>query len=779
MGSLAHGHKLLKQVKSSEIERLAKGLCRMLLPWPETSNCGSCEINCLLCRIRLNEESLESFNGDYPWLEASTLSLEINALPAYYCEFSRYEPLEKLLATALVTKNRMEETFRSHQGSDKCQVCICHGSATWLGMDEGDVVSTVLMEEEFLKYHRPPQITPYSVPEVRRLAKVDLVKKSGDISSALEMYEYEIDERHPLSSGHFFFKPTFKSNVSDYPNSVEYGSELRKMHRYHPKDHGIFIPVSLSPMNEHGRPFEPKFDIELGKSWLKECNHRHTSCRNGEMTSRTPKGIFLVDTDRWSLFQVSDPQTYQASYVAMSYVWGNSNQPQLSSTVLGEWLQPGNLKNVPVPETIKDAIYLTAALGYRYLWVDSLCIVQDQPAMRHQQIAQMHLIYHNAVFTIIAANASSCGEGLHGVSIGESRLIGRGLWNFTNTKIMKIPAEPRYILEASTWRTRGWTFQEELCSRRALIFLPNIVMFSCLERTWREDVHLEDEKTEVSCGRMLSVINVTQRGLPQYEIVSMFRDLVNQYTNRTLTRVDDIENAFAGVGSLIEEHVGPLYHGIPEKYFREIIDGCWYWDHITNRRPPFPSWSWTEWMHTADQADSGITPMSTWKSSPLLNFFGFSEKLQNLSGNAVPACHTHFEPDNNEVTLVYEKVAKLQKAQDLIAFYTSYAVLRVRLAIPSAFGVKTHSVLEYKVLNPATGKHIASIRLKGEFVTEHGSLLPFIVISYSSQAKAYRLMLIEEVSQVFYKVNVTVPGRPVPEHEWWAVQPEKKLIIMG
>jgi hypothetical protein len=183
-------------------------------------------------------------------------------------------------------------------------------------------------------------------------------------------------------------------------------------------------------------------------------------------------------------------------------------------------------------------------------------------------------------------------------------------------------------------------------------------------------------------------------------------------------------------------------------------------------------------MCTIDQADSGITPLSTWKSSPLLRFFTFSGSLKSLSRDTALVNHPHYEPDHNEMTRIYEKFAKLQQSQDLIAFYTGCAVLRVERAYGSAFGAGI-SAPEYKVLNPATRQRVTSIRLREEFVKKHGCMLPFIAISYSSQARAYRLMLIQEVREVAYKVNVTVPSRSVPEDDWWAVQPKKKLIVMG
>jgi len=57
-----------------------------------------------------------------------------------------------------------------------------------------------------------------------------------------------------------------------------------------------------------------------------------------------------------------------------------------------------------LPRTIRDAIHVTSAIGYKYLWVDSLCIVQDDEKDRHNQINMMDEIYSNAALTLAAGS---------------------------------------------------------------------------------------------------------------------------------------------------------------------------------------------------------------------------------------------------------------------------------------------------------------------------------------------------------------------------------------
>ncbi len=88
----------------------------------------------------------------------------------------------------------------------------------------------------------------------------------------------------------------------------------------------------------------------------------------------------------------------QCRYLALSYVWGRVHQDKeyLSSrdenlAILG---QTGALfaKTNSLPDTIKDAISLCQKLDERYLWVDSLCIIQDSLDDKMNQIGKMDTI---------------------------------------------------------------------------------------------------------------------------------------------------------------------------------------------------------------------------------------------------------------------------------------------------------------------------------------------------------------------------------------------------
>jgi hypothetical protein len=95
-------------------------------------------------------------------------------------------------------------------------------------------------------------------------------------------------------------------------------------------------------------------------------------------------------------------------YVALSYCWGQDQTVKTTRNTLPAHLM--SIDKAQLPRTIQDAITVCRNLDFRYLWVDSLCIVQDGPDV-HREVANMAHYYGGASLTIAAASAANCSEG--------------------------------------------------------------------------------------------------------------------------------------------------------------------------------------------------------------------------------------------------------------------------------------------------------------------------------------------------------------------------------
>jgi hypothetical protein len=99
----------------------------------------------------------------------------------------------------------------------------------------------------------------------------------------------------------------------------------------------------------------------------------------------------------------------QCRYIALSYVWGETNDFTLNSENISSFVKPGGLNSHfsnDLPRTIRDAIIVTREIGERYLWIDSMCIQQDDIPEKREQIELMDWVYGHATLTIVAADAA-------------------------------------------------------------------------------------------------------------------------------------------------------------------------------------------------------------------------------------------------------------------------------------------------------------------------------------------------------------------------------------
>lgn len=129
---------------------------------------------------------------------------------------------------------------------------------------------------------------------------------------------------------------------------------------------------------------------------------------------------------------------------------------------------------------------VTRALDYDYLWIDSLCIIQDSRDDWERESSRMAQVYKHAVLTIVPTSALSCHDGfLHKRTIRSARIP----YIYAEDEppdghlLLQLTEKPSNYweldIEYSWWNCRGWTFQERLLSRRILHFCSTRMYFEC------------------------------------------------------------------------------------------------------------------------------------------------------------------------------------------------------------------------------------------------------------------------------------------------------------
>ena len=355
-------------------------------------------------------------------------------------------------------------------------------------------------------------------------------------------------------------------------------------------------------MSYGGRLVHPEWiDPNLVRYWKERCDHLHGQKCTDDWFGALFASVhpaYLIDC--WRQCLVPAPET--SSYVALSYVWGDAKSFVTRKDNL-EQLQQMNALARPdiclqIPRTIRDAIALTEFLRERYLWVDSLCIVQDDELQKHTDIRSMAALFANAKLTIV----STCGHadyGLRGLrGISKSRCFIQKTIRMGRSDTLVCQRHRWSNLLANVWKTRGWTFQEDIFSRRRLIFHDDTVFWECDRAEWNEGVrhteHGGDYNSYEPYGLRRRII------AERFPNMTGLAFLVIRYNTRNLTFLEDAHNAFAGILSVLSQSFkGGFIYGLPVLLF----DIGLLWQpfgkviHRTTKSTSksFPSWSWTAW----------------------------------------------------------------------------------------------------------------------------------------------------------------------------------------
>ena len=120
---------------------------------------------------------------------------------------------------------------------------------------------------------------------------------------------------------------------------------------------------------------------------------------------KDPHEIFCTKS-----FKLIETTASQGCYVALSYCWGK-NIPYTTTSKNVEKHQGKGISYEEIPKTLQEAVLVTRLLGLQYLWIDSLCIIQDDQKDWEHEAARMGLVYSRAYITIAASRAHHCGEG--------------------------------------------------------------------------------------------------------------------------------------------------------------------------------------------------------------------------------------------------------------------------------------------------------------------------------------------------------------------------------
>ena len=397
-----------------------------------------------------------------------------------------------------------------------------------------------------------------------------------------------------------------------------------------------FIQYVADPGRENGqttffgRLVDPDlFPVALVRNWLERCHDYHGEIceEDGIAGRRLPNDLRLIDVHRRAL--VRAPTQTTLKYITLSYVWGSelmrtedgikpavTNRADISFDDQGQ--ECTKLPEV-IPRTIENAIQLTAMLGHQYLWVDALCIIQDDPN-KSVHLSKMDAIYNCSNLTIVAASAKHANVGLAGISVSRTKAPVPEMLGSYELVAMAPSFSELENSKSLLWNTRGWTFQEKILAKRILFVTDYQVYFRCSESIWPEEAFMEtgypSKSVEARTAKFRWAadreLHITSPGLialkafiPQlgvaddWSYLGKFTDYaaaIHEYSQRELLNPDDMLLAVTGILRTLQMDAGHFICGLPETHLLQSL--LWHspaGSLETIRHNGLPTWTWAGW----------------------------------------------------------------------------------------------------------------------------------------------------------------------------------------
>ncbi|OTA53621.1 HET-domain-containing protein [Hypoxylon sp. EC38] len=363
--------------------------------------------------------------------------------------------------------------------------------------------------------------------------------------------------------------------------------------------------------------------LEGIRTWVSDCNRKHASCKKISSGVLPDRVIFIGSGSDPRLIE---PKGALGRYIALSHRWGGQLPMQLNKDTINAFKH--SIPFARFPKSFQDAIRICRALAVEYIWIDSICIMQDSAEDWETQGSKMDQVYTNCWLAIAADAAMNCHAGFintterqelrrktrqlvcYGPGGEREEVFARPSRKFGSLggfgrhyeswEPEDIQPSQKSIQQGSYLLRRGWVFQETFLPRRVLHFLPDEVTWRCASASRCECQIRPHDKVPHSADteepRQIDIENLKE----------FWREIIEQYTRRQLTYNSDRLAALAGLAS--RAHLGN-----PDT---EYYAGLWS-DNLPSTLLWVVSWSIEserESGYTSDRIEPPIAPTWSWAS---------------------------------------------------------------------------------------------------------------------------------------------------------------------
>ena len=374
----------------------------------------------------------------------------------------------------------------------------------------------------------------------------------------------------------------------------------------------LIIPALL-PSQPH------TFNVNLARLWIDNCLNNHIKCRRASSAANSEPRLptRLIDvTDPEHPFLQETESLSNGQYVALSYCWGLGKKFVTLKDNYESF--QAKIPSRDLPRTFKDAILAVNSLGYKYIWIDALCIIQNDPEDLKAELQIMGDIYRYAILTICAQGSASSHSGIFQtsrdpLSLAPCRVELTLHINDDNptgaTQEVTIDQTLAGMCTSKDYLTpRGWILQEDILTSRALRF-GSQMSWRCLESYFdetrpgqsSEGGHLDPLK--VIRGWLYipeSVEDGASTSSPGSDVFVSWYNMVEIYSDKELSFATDTLRALSGISAMFGRVHSVTY--LAGLWKEDLVRGLGWYVATNDGRPVVdvntakqfnaPSWTW-------------------------------------------------------------------------------------------------------------------------------------------------------------------------------------------
>lgn len=379
-------------------------------------------------------------------------------------------------------------------------------------------------------------------------------------------------------------------------------------------DEGITFDVDDSTSGPGAR--------SCAQRWVQNCVEHHTECAMHHEPAFLPTRLLKLDgtcePPTWQLLLGTDCPL-GSRYTTLSYIWGDrplSQRTRLLHQTMNSFIEGGSIETLS--RTFQDAMRASLYFGVHYIWIDSLCIIQDSTDDWSEQAQMMDRVYRNAFLNISAVSGSDDNCGLyHDRDVKEVQPTivrlpltgdGEGTRRAFRHKLQRGVVSSWWKDSRST--KRAWCVQERLLSPRVLHFGATQLYWECQQQTATEinpiSAFMETSSDSIHRKRLWKrPLGVLESTPPSDTYARIFFDwyvALELYSGANLTYESDKLYALAGLANDMKHVLCELRPDIPHNYIAGIWEEdlragiCWTSNKHTasTRQADYraPTWSW-------------------------------------------------------------------------------------------------------------------------------------------------------------------------------------------